>query len=460
MTAQDHEEDWGDVELPEAEQGESPVSAMTETDSEQRMIRALAEHKVGLKKTRADYFTFTAHPKWNFTTINREAHLPRSHHATLLSQLQKDIEHTKAWAGIKIPSEGYLEVLLGPNQAQLPTHYLARQLSALVSDSIESECTRQHDPDNSSSLQFRRFRDDFRSIKIHLTGEDFCIEISGPSPACHILVNHGFSDTPRYIASLRIFYDRPMKPDEIEAQAEPVFASLLYELEVRNRLNMRPPKWPSQIDHRRPSIAEPPERLVRFPETVIEPEISVLFRFAGSASGNPPLSFLSYYQVLESFFSTAGRRSALKKIERELTNPLFNRRNDKHLMRLLNVGEGAATASESAHLKMLLDEFVRGDILEDFFKGSHWGKHFTKQGPIKGIEENINLENRKIPLTHQVAERVYRIRNRIVHAKDDPKYQDTPALLPQSDEAEALWPDIDLVRLLVCEVILSNQVRS
>jgi hypothetical protein len=460
MANQNHEEDWGDAELPEeVEQEESTSPAAAETSSEHRVIRALAEHNIGLKSTKVDSFQFTAHPKWN-SAINREVHLPRIHHATLLAQLEAKVEHTKKWAGIVIPAAGYLEVLLGPNQAQMPNPYLARRFSALVADSIESECTRHHNVDNSSSLHFNSLRDEIRPTKIHLTGEEVCVEISGPSPACHVLANYGFSGTPRYQNSLRIFFDRPMKPEEIEVSAESIIASFLYELDVRNHLNMRPPKWPNHTNRRRPAAAEHPERIVRFPETVIEPEISVLFRFAGSATGNPPLSFLSYYQVLESFFPIAGRRSALKKIERELTNPLFNRRNDRHLMRLLNVGESSATASEAAHLKMLLDEFVRPDVLEDFFKENQWGKHFTKQGPIKGIEENINLENRKTPLTHQVAERVYRIRNRIVHAKDDPKYQDTPALLPQSDEAESLWPDIDLVRLLVCEVILSDQVRA
>ncbi|MFD8405336.1 hypothetical protein ACFV1G_11750 [Streptomyces anulatus] len=460
MTVQSHEEDWDDTELPQAEEKESLTSPTAETESEQQMIRALAEHKVHLKEVKSSSFAFTAHPKWNSSPIRREAHLPRTHHTSVLKQLDKGVEHTKRWAGIKIPSEGYLEVLLGLNQAQAPIHHVFRRFSALAPDSTERGCTQQHDSDNSSSLHFRGFRDENRAINIHLTGEGTCIEISGPSPICHVLANHGFRETPRYAASLRIFFEKSMSPDEIEAQADPLIASLLYELDVRNRLNLRPPKWPSQQDHRRLSSSEPPERIVRFPETVVDPEVSALFRFAGSASGNPPLSFLSYYQILESFFPAAGKRDALRKIERELTNPLFNRRNDRHLMRLLNVGESTATASESTHLRMLLDECVRGDILEEFFAGDQWGKYFTKQGPIKGIEENINLENKKTALTHQVAERVYKIRNRIVHAKDDPKYQDTPALLPQSDEAEALWPDISLVRLLVCEVILSSQVRG
>ncbi|WP_431035597.1 hypothetical protein ACQYWQ_16980 [Streptomyces sp. P6-2-1] len=199
---------------------------------------------------------------------------------------------------------------------------------------------------------------------------------------------------------------------------------------------------------------------MRFPEIKIESEVSVLFRFAGSATGNPPLAFLSYYQVLENFFPVAGRRGALKKIELELADPRFDRRSDKSLMRLLDVGETSATASEAAHLKTLLKDFVRHDVLLEFFSKRQWGKHFTKQGPIRGITDNINPDNQHTILSHQVAERVYRIRNRIVHAKDDPKYLNTPALLPQSDEAEALWPDIDLVRLLACEVILSAQVRS
>ncbi|MFJ9980214.1 hypothetical protein [Streptomyces cyaneofuscatus] len=171
------------------------------------------------------------------------------------------------------------------------------------------------------------------------------------------------------------------------------------------------------------------------------------------------MAFLSYYQVLENFFPVATRRSALRKLELELSDQRFDRHQDKFLMRILAVGENAASSSESTQLRVLLEEFVRGGSLQDFFTERDWGKHFTKNGPIRGITDPINPENRQVSLSQQVADRVYKIRNRIVHAKDDPKFDSVPALLPQSDEAESLWPDIELVRLLAFEVILSTQTR-
>ncbi|MEU3074562.1 hypothetical protein [Streptomyces laurentii] len=422
------------------------------------MIRKLAEHDIGLLSTRINSFKFGSHSKWG--SLNRETHLPREQHATLLAQLESGVEHSTKWAGIAIPSEGYIEVLVGPNQAPVQGSFLARRLGQLVSDNLDEECARHPESSRLPSLEFPVIRPTDRTPRIHLAGEGACLEISGPSPACHVLANIGFRETPRYTLSVRVFHDKNMRIDQLESATEPLLNSLMYELDVRNRLNIRPAKWPGQSDRRRPTNIDQPERIVRFPEIKVESEVSVLFGFAGSATGNSPLSFLSYYQVLENYFPVAGKRSALRKIELELTDPRFDKRSDKDLMRLLSVGENAAAASEATHLKTLLEEFVRSDNLSRFFTENDWGKHFTKQGPIKGITENINPENRQTPLAHQVAERVYRIRNRIVHAKDDPKYQNTPALLPQSDEAEALWPDIDLVRFLACEVILSAQVRS
>lgn len=68
---------------------------------------------------------------------------------------------------------------------------------------------------------------------------------------------------------------------------------------------------------------------------------------------------------------------------------------------------------------------------------------------------NLNATNETIAV--QVAKRVYALRNRIVHAKDDPKYSDTPQLLPRSIEANSLDPDILLARFLALETIIDTQ---
>ncbi|MFF7040403.1 methylamine utilization protein MauJ [Streptomyces massasporeus] len=244
----------------------------------------------------------------------------------------------------------------------------------------------------------------------------------------------------------------------MESQVEQLFNSLAYELDVRNHIRVRMARWPYDAKRLRATSREKAVRTVRFPETRLENEVAVLFGFAGSAVENPPLSYLSYYQVLESFFPAAAEKSALRSIELELADPAFNRQLDRHLLRILQIGKGTANASELAQLQTLIEEYVRQDKLRDFFRANDWGSHFSSKGPIEGCE-NISADEKNTNFTRQVTERVYKIRNRIVHAKDDPRFANVPPLLPQSDEAAALGPDIELVRQLACEVILSSQTR-
>jgi hypothetical protein len=85
-----------------------------------------------------------------------------------------------------------------------------------------------------------------------------------------------------------------------------------------------------------------------------------------------------------------------------------------------------------------------------------WGNHFTRHGPIVGVEA-INVKNTSKDLFDQVADRVYQISNRIVHAKDDPRYEESRVLLPRSHEADSLGPDVELVRFLAEEAIIAVQ---
>ncbi|MBC2877841.1 MULTISPECIES: hypothetical protein [Streptomyces] len=457
MTNQDSDEDWADADT---EDGPDVQTNPEETPSEARIIRELAARGVGFRHIKGDSLIFTPNTRWN-GVASREIHIPRNYSKEILTQLEKGARHCEKWVGIAVPKEGYIEVLVRPNHtASMPMSYTLRTFERLISNDIDKECHRTQSFHNLPSLDFPPYSTGERKARIGLHGDDACIQISGPSLTCHALCNVGVREIPRFVLSIRICFNQGTTLEQLESKAEPLINSLLYELDVRNHINLRPVTWPSQAERRMPRTREQPAQIVRFPETRIEPEISVLFRFAGSASGNPPLAFLSYYQVLENFFPVAGRRSALRQLELELSDPCFDRRQDKYLMRLLSLGEKTAIASEANQLRILLEEFVRGSKLHDFFGENNWGKHFTKNGPIGGVSDNINPDNRQTPLSHQVADRVYRIRNRIVHAKDDPKYGNMPALLPQSHEAEALGPDIELVRFLAYEVILSTQTRG
>lgn len=118
--------------------------------------------------------------------------------------------------------------------------------------------------------------------------------------------------------------------------------------------------------------------------------------------------------------------------------------------------ERAKVVSEEEALKILVRDCVREDKLEAFFQSESAQGHFVRNGPIQGVPA-INLKATNETVAVQAAKRVYALRNRIVHAKDDPRYAETPQLLPRSNEADALGEDIRLARFLALETIVDTQ---
>ncbi|NEA79452.1 hypothetical protein G3I30_10135 [Actinospica acidiphila] len=450
MALTEGEEEW--VEEEGGQEGiggdlDSPNSVPPLTATESQAVEITAKAGIKFDRFTERFLIFRPHPRLQ---DRPETLVARQDAHSLLAQMQDRPTHTKKWAGIAICSRGYIEVLV---RRAVP-FALYRTLQHLRSD--EPSC--QHIGNQAFHTSSFDIEGAQSETPIHLVGRDACIEISSTSPACHTLASGSrFRARPNFSHSVKVSFGRPMEADELEDEAERLVNSLIYELDVRNNIKIFTAQWPVDNDFRRRRMRTQTLQSVRFPETEIEPAVSVLFGFAGRATENPPLAFLSYYQILESFYPMASRRSGIRELGLALADQRFNRHDKKHLMGILAIGENAANGTESEQLRTVLGEFVRSQSLVEFFSLSIWGKHFTKQGPIKGITDSINLENKQTPLAKQVAERVYRIRNRIVHAKDDPKYADVPALLPQSSEAESLGPDIELVRLLSYEVILAMQ---
>jgi hypothetical protein len=147
----------------------------------------------------------------------------------------------------------------------------------------------------------------------------------------------------------------------------------------------------------------------------------------------------------------------MRRVRRELADPLFSISSDPAILKILSAAEAAANASESVQIGTLVSDSVRAERLIEFLELPEHQRHFGKNRPISGVDW-INVKNSQKSVAAQVADRVYRVRNRIVHAKDDPKYANMRVLLPKSREAYALGPDIELVRLVAIEVITDSQI--
>ncbi|MFD5179765.1 hypothetical protein ACFWM1_28435 [Nocardia sp. NPDC058379] len=329
-----------------------------------------------------------------------------------------------------------------------------RQSRTLVSDSIP--CAHPRRPVN---------RD--RDVYVHVTDPEsrVCLEISNISPAFALLSiekprpsHHVTAAGIENGISLKVLTPTrgPHDKDSI-ARAESLAVAFFYELSARNSVPMdlvveRVGRYCIEDDvEDGPYLSD-----ARFPRTRIGSEVAQIFSFAEGARQNPLLAFLSYYQVLEYFFPYAGRRHTIHQVRKELADIQFTN-SDQDILRIISVAEGATRSSEADQITILLRESVREDRLLEFFQNVKPDDHFGKSKTIKGVE-TINPKNPHKPLLSQVADRVYQLRNRIVHAKDDPRYDDAKFILPKSPEAKAIGPDVELVRLLAIEVITDSQL--
>ncbi|WP_326634282.1 hypothetical protein OIE67_51075 [Nonomuraea fuscirosea] len=396
--------------------------------------------------------------------LRTESSVPRSMFASLRDQLGWDHSDHPQYAGYIAPSPGVVEIGLVRGMG-LPGFPL--QISRILRN-IETQC--KHAMDNSwlpilqdgQIIQRIRDADDREAriaARIHLTRRDgsACIELSNCSPLVVPFIMRA-QERPRF--SIKLYLDNRQPKEDLLEQSDEILHSFLYELNSRNGVILSPIRWPMQtdVDPPRMRAARSAVGSARFPITSISPEIATLFGFATQATGNPTLAFLSYYQILEYFLFSMIRRAIIRDVRSELFDRKFDEKRDASVLKLIDIVEESLLGLEAKHLRTLLKEGVREELLKDFLENGSWNGHFSNKGPIRGVRA-LNAKDKTTGIIDQVAERVYKLRNRIVHAKDEPKYGDSKVLMPESREADSLGPDVQLIRFLAMEVIHESQGR-
>lgn len=443
-----------DVDRHEGNQDEAFPSDFTLAEENKRVLLALKEFGVEYEKQTSSSILFVR--RGERPSFPSEVSIPRDSISDLTRQLKdKIIEHPTA-TGFMAPSRGYAEIVVRDIRWPRPSP-VSERILRLSHDEID--CAHKESERQIPCLPFEsRMHEGGQTSRIHLvsTSGGPCVELSNASPLAMLLYGRGYSDRRSLLLTIKLDHDgMAVEKEALIQKTDKVVRSLVYELDVRNGrvLGIAPRSLP--LEARR--IARPRVRIekIRYPEIEIEREVADLFNFASHAFDNPPLAFLSYYQTLEYFIPAAVRRSALSKIRRELRDPTFDRDNDNCLLRIVSAAERSVRLPEADQLRGLVHEYVRHDRLVEFFD-AEWGGYFSRRGPIRGVEV-INSGNATKDLGDQVADRVYQIRNRIVHAKDDPRYEAARVLLPRSQEAESLGPDVELVRLLAMEAVLAGR---
>lgn len=199
---------------------------------------------------------------------------------------------------------------------------------------------------------------------------------------------------------------------------------------------------------------------MKFPEMEYDDVPISLYWYARSATGMPLLQYLAFYQVIEFYYPTYSQAEARKRIKNILKNPSFRPDKDADIGKILSLfNNRGKLGDEKTQLKATITECTSVEELKTFILDDEDRKEFF-QSKNKGISNfKIALQNEGSDLITQVCNRVYDIRCKIVHTKEDYQTDSLDILLPFSKEAEQLVYDIELIQYLSQKVLISASTK-
>lgn len=201
----------------------------------------------------------------------------------------------------------------------------------------------------------------------------------------------------------------------------------------------------------------------KFPQNQYADQALELYQYGRSAAGLPLLEYLAYYQSLEFFFPFYAREQTVNSVRTHILHPRFNAHDDAALNRVINLAAAAGRGgmAEREQLRATLRACATDADLRNFIESiPEYEDHFcSKSQAIKGVG-SIQLNGNHVDLRDQVADRIYAIRCRIVHAKQDGGGSSGEVLLPSSGETGSLQADIELLRLVSQQALVARAARS
>jgi len=196
---------------------------------------------------------------------------------------------------------------------------------------------------------------------------------------------------------------------------------------------------------------------LRFPEREYDAQPMSLYWYAKSALGIPLLQFLAFYQVLEFYMPTYSNHEAIARVRNILKDPRFTPDKDPQIARILASLRPSSRGfgDERSQLEAVIRRCVSADELRDFYTSYEARVEFYDAGFKSIASQKIPLKNEASDLLTETAHRLYEIRCRIVHTKDQAD-RDLQPLLPYSKETLDLYADISLIEFIANAVLVAS----
>lgn len=302
-------------------------------------------------------------------------------------------------------------------------------------------------PDSTPERYEPDFSDESVVIADNLLGCRVTVELTH-DPARYLLRGLGGA------LALLVLQTTTSEPERALELLEKIGPSLCFDLDRRTNVLVRVGR-----SRARPRASEPTHRRLpasfSTPRNQYDPDALELYFEARESSG-PTTEFLLFYQVLESFFGQAVQENARSAVERVLLDTRYVYGSPEQVRSLVSSAQSYSSGTtERAQLDLLLNLITdRVDLLELAALSAPF-KDFmgARRQALNGVEQ-LRFEADNDNLLRGVGQRIYVLRNRIVHAKRTEQYTDAPPLWPTSPETRHLTHDVALVRHLAQRALI------
>jgi len=195
------------------------------------------------------------------------------------------------------------------------------------------------------------------------------------------------------------------------------------------------------------------------PKFEYDHEAMSLYWYARTAVNMPLLQFLAFYQIIEFYFPQYSYQEAQQKIKNLLKDPTFDINKDNDIAQVLNIvkvsAKGKSFGDERTQIKATIQGSIDNESLWNFFDESNDRKEFFDiQTKSKGlVKQKISFTNKETDIRIDTANRIYEMRCRIVHTKDE---DELDLILPTSPEILLLKHDLELIEFIARKVLIAG----
>lgn len=209
-------------------------------------------------------------------------------------------------------------------------------------------------------------------------------------------------------------------------------------------------------------LESPAEDVAQLPERRFPPDAIALYMYARTIRGYPVLEYLVLYQVIEHCMLAFSRSDVVENLRTHLENPSFDINDRVALSQLIGAERhgGRGNISEREQVRLTMQTCVTTDSIREFLKLNKKTADFIAAEPLPLGAHVVAAKYGQDRLPNQVADRIYDLRCRIVHAKGDALAQANGPLLATSPEADQLYPDLLLLRFVARQVLISSSIPS